>query len=307
MPRFILKITLGISIAAAGAVNAAFACDTVIDAADPFNPNTYSSCATTSANLSGLWMVVADYSIETGFWGVTWSEARQHRTTIQLRDNLDGTVSIADCNGDGQAREITLPVQNQSLTIENDDLVAFSFQVNSNDYLSGSVVSNSNNWLTADINSHSLVAIKLRDLSGSARSLGALSGEYGRSGKKKSLNNWQALCFDNKVIARGYSTINSSESSQVVETADIYAVQSLADGVEGDKLAILSIETPLSSYAGLLEAELNVGENTSIVGTGQDVNLNYLLNTSASLSGTVNIQDEDRNQVSANLDFNVDL
>lgn len=303
MKCVLIRYALGLSTAVAA--NLAMACDTFVNNSDPFDINSYSSCATTSQDLSGVWMLVANYEMETSFWGVTLSESRLQRSILQLKDNNNGSVTVSDCNGEDIAREVNFAVQNDNLLITGDDIADYSLYLDTSSSMSGEVKSSSTGWFVPRITSISLDAVKIRDLSGNVTSLGKISSEYGRSGNKKQMVGWPVVCFDNKVITRGYSNSSSYETNQVVNTVDIYAVKSITDGLAGTNAAILSIETPMTN-AGELEAEL-MYRGTDIVGVGDDIDVEYDANSIGGLSGKVNIQDEDRSQVSAVVDFEVAL
>ncbi|WP_045825722.1 hypothetical protein [Teredinibacter turnerae] len=284
----------------------AMACNAIDDGGDPFDVATYSACNSSGSDLSGVWMLVSDYNLETSYFGLTWSESRRQRQTVQILDNQDGTITVSDCGFLGYGYEYTLSKSANELTFVGDQVIDFSLQVVNNTQLSGSVVSRASVWGSSiDVISNYAEAVKLHDLTAPIASLGELSSEYGPVDNKKLLNNWQIACFKNTAYDIEYTYFDGSTERRVYENSDIYAVESVEDGVGGEALALFSVSEPTLNET--LRAEFNLAERNDVNGETENVNIDYVTSSNSHLSGTASILDEDRALVSADIEFNFSL
>lgn len=281
-------------------------CDTVDNDSDPFDVGTYSACGASSSDLSGVWMIVSDYNLETSYFGMTWNESRRQRQTVQILDNQDGTITVSDCGFLGYGYEYTLSTSANELTLVGHQVVDFSLQIVNNTQLSGSVVSRASVWGTSiDVISNYAEATKLRDLTAPVVTLGDLSSEYGPVDKKKMVNNWQIACFKNTAYDIEYTYLDRSTERRVYENTDLYAAESVENGIAGDALALFSISEPTLNEE--LRAEFNLAERNDVNGEADNVNIDYLADSNSHLSGGASIQDGDRALVSADIKFNFSL
>ncbi|WP_028877602.1 hypothetical protein [Teredinibacter turnerae] len=281
-------------------------CDTVDNDSDPFDVGTYSACGASSSDLSGVWMIVSDYNLETSYFGMTWNESRRQRQTVQILDNQDGTITVSDCGFLGYGYEYTLSTSANELKLVGDQVVDFSLEIVNNTQLSGSVVSRASVWGTSiDVISNYAEATKLRDLTAPVVTLGDLSSEYGPVDKKKMLNNWQIACFKNTAYDIEYTYLDGSTERRVYENTDLYAAESVENGIAGDALALFSISEPTLNEE--LRAEFNLAERNDVNGEADNVNIDYVEDANNHLSGGASIQDEDRALVSADIKFNFSL
>ncbi|WP_019528580.1 hypothetical protein [Dasania marina] len=146
----------------------------------PYLSTSYDSCAASDSDLTGLWVIVSDYSIV----GRNAERNKQQRMMMRI-SNSGSNLEAYVCNTDSSLREYTFAAGDSGLSLHDDRADAdLELSIVSNVLMEGQHVG-------GGVNSSTVTAIKIQD----AISMGQLNLNYELNGYSFSQDDIALSCF----------------------------------------------------------------------------------------------------------------
>ncbi len=92
-------------------------CNNPSTTTDPYLSTSYDSCGASDSDITGLWILVSDYSII----GSNAERNEQQRSMMVVTDHSDGTLNARVCNRDEGLQNFRFSSGASGLTIYDDD------------------------------------------------------------------------------------------------------------------------------------------------------------------------------------------
>lgn len=176
-------------------------CDNASTTTNRYLSTSYDSCAASDADLTGLWIIVSEYSIlKSGF-----ETNKTQRMTMTITENSGGTLTAAIC-GPFELRNEIFNAGDSALSIYDYEAgVTIDLAISSNLVMSGEYKTDAQ----TTVQSSTVSAIKIEDTSSTAP--GDLDLDYTLNGFSYSEESLDVSCF---IQSDGTSAVSSSVTSE---------------------------------------------------------------------------------------------
>tara|TARA_R110001592_G_scaffold355031_1_gene655233 strand:- start:13294 stop:14475 length:1182 start_codon:yes stop_codon:yes gene_type:complete len=158
---------------------------------DRYSPSSYDSCHASDDDLTGIWMVLSDYSLASGSRTVReWTQ--KQRSLMTITDNGDGTMNARLCNNpfDGPFQDHTIPKEDSSLVIRDARASAdIELRVVDNVSMEGEHLN------SEDVSVQSSVVSAVKILDNSPVAVGRVNIDYKLNGDSYSEKRLGTYCF----------------------------------------------------------------------------------------------------------------